>query len=804
VLAMKGELERMDNFELFRKLVEAESEDTVDAILNLAGYLNDDASLWAALGFENNFSAIGNQQSDPTGAMVEKVINAIDAILLARSFALGIDPEGAAAPQTMTEAVERFFGIRDGRISNLDSRKQRELADNIHLVAVGSKQNPNYLIIDRGEGQTPARFPDTFMSLMKSNKLRIPFVQGKFNSGGTGILQFCGDRNYQLIVSRRQPGCPVDPNDRTADLWGFTIVRRMLPSDGRRSSVYVYLAPGGQVPAFEADEIKVLPGRSSQNQAAPPYAIGLPFGTCVKLYNYRWRSKSLVTTEGRYELERFLHSPCLPFRLTEARDGYTANYYSTTVVGGWTGAVVGDDEGGTTKLEDGFPAYGDLTLHNVGKLPYQIAVFKEGTKKRHVPYGIFFVVNGQVHGALPSDFISRRLKFDYLKDEHGPLLVSVDCTDMNQRVREDFFMASRDRIRRNEVYNEIEDRLAADLKSHPGLQEINQRRRQQEMEKHLTEDAPLSALQRLLDSDPTLSSLFAAGDHLVTSTGPAKQPLFIGRKFPTFFRLSREPKGGLVVPCPLNRTCHVEFETDAVNDYFSRGDDQGHILIEPSPDLCEHSRLWNGRFDTRFGVPWNVQPGDLVDVTVTVNDTDREARAMPFVSKFTLKAEPEATDEPHPGGHSRQRGPEPKGGTRRGVVLALPMVKEVHKSDWGSYDPPFTQYDALQVRNDGKGGYDCYVNVDNAFLLTELARARDEEKQLFKHWFVWGLILAAMGMIRHGRRLAAAAVPSTVGGPASDNDAEEADDLDSVNRHCNGVAQVIIPIVRTLGRQSLN
>lgn len=793
----------MDSFVLFQKLVQAENEETVDAILDSGGYFNDDENIWSPLGFENNFSAIGNQQSDPTGALVEKVINGIDAVLMEGCFALGIDPEGPDAPQTMTEAVERFFSVRDGRIGNVDSKKQRELADNIHLVAVGSKQNPNYLIVDRGEGQTPARFPDTFVSLMKSNKLRIPFVQGKFNSGGTGILQFCGDQNYELIVSRRHPGCPVDPGDQTAHLWGFTIVRRMLPSNGRRSSVYVYLAPGGQVPTFQADEIKVLPGRSSQNQPAPPYAIGLPYGTCIKLYNYRWQARTLVTTTARYELEQFLHSPCLPFRLTETREGYTAHYYSTTVVGGWTGAVIGDDEDGSSKLEDGFPAYGDLTLPKVGKLPYQIAVFKEGTKKRHIPHGIFFVVNGQVHGALSSDFISRHLHFEYLKDNYGPLLVSVDCTDMNQRIREDFFMASRDRVRRNEVYKMIEEMLATDLKNHPGLQEINQRRRQREVEKHLTEEAPLSALQHLLDTDPTLSSLFAAGDHLVSSTGPAKQAPFVGRKFPSYFKLSKDPKGGLVVPCPINRTCRVEFETDVVNDYFLRSNDPGRILIEPSPDLCEHSHLWNGRFDARFAVPWTAQPGDLVEVTVTVTDIEREARAMPFVSKFSLKAEPEVSDEPHLGGHPGQRGPDSKG-TRRGVVLALPTIKEVHKGEWNSFDPPFTQYDALRVRHDGKGGYDCFVNVDNSFLLTEVARARDEERQLFKYWFVYGLVLAAMGMIRHNRRLAATAVAAAEDGGAFDNEAEGAEDLDVVSRHCSGIAQVIVPIVRSLSHQSLN
>jgi hypothetical protein len=92
----------------------------------------------------------------------------------------------------MSEAVEQFFGVKGGRLEDLVATEQTGLADNIHVVAVGQKTSPCYLIVDRGEGQTPAAFPDTFLSLNRSNKLRIPFVQGKFNAGGTGVLQFCG------------------------------------------------------------------------------------------------------------------------------------------------------------------------------------------------------------------------------------------------------------------------------------------------------------------------------------------------------------------------------------------------------------------------------------------------------------------------------------------------------------------------------------------------------------------------------------------------------------------------------------
>ena len=188
----------MEAEQLFYNLLKAEDETKVDTILSDQGYLGDD-SMWLPLGgIENNFSTVGNQQADPTGALVDKLINGIDAVLMSECFSTGVSPESAEAPQSMKEVVERFFGVRDGRLDGIDARERTSLAEKseLRLVAVGSKESPCYLLIDKGEGQTPAMFPDTFLSLHRSNKLRIPFVQGKFNAGGTGVLQFWGTRQH--------------------------------------------------------------------------------------------------------------------------------------------------------------------------------------------------------------------------------------------------------------------------------------------------------------------------------------------------------------------------------------------------------------------------------------------------------------------------------------------------------------------------------------------------------------------------------------------------------------------------------
>ena len=102
---------------LFNELLRADNEQAVLGILREYQLLDND-HVWQPLGgieLENNFSIVANQQDNPSGALVEKIINSIDAVLMAKCFTDGIDPESPAAPTTMAAAVDQFFNVRDGR-----------------------------------------------------------------------------------------------------------------------------------------------------------------------------------------------------------------------------------------------------------------------------------------------------------------------------------------------------------------------------------------------------------------------------------------------------------------------------------------------------------------------------------------------------------------------------------------------------------------------------------------------------------------------------------------------------------------
>ena len=60
---------------------------------------------------------------------------------------------------------------------------------------------------------------------------------------------------------------------------------------------------------------------------------------------------------------------------------------------------------------------------------------------------------------------------------------------MDNPVREDFFMASRDRVRKNEVYEEVVDHIKDALREHAGLRQLNAARRKKEIEDTLSNES---------------------------------------------------------------------------------------------------------------------------------------------------------------------------------------------------------------------------------------------------------------------------------------------------------------------------
>src|SRR5688500_14215251 len=94
---------------LFEALYSCPNEKAVDNLFSL----NKDVfrpDNWFPLGGNfSNYGVIENQQSSPIAALIEKLTNSIDAILMRKCIEAGIEPKSKEAPQSMEAAVKKFF-----------------------------------------------------------------------------------------------------------------------------------------------------------------------------------------------------------------------------------------------------------------------------------------------------------------------------------------------------------------------------------------------------------------------------------------------------------------------------------------------------------------------------------------------------------------------------------------------------------------------------------------------------------------------------------------------------------------------
>jgi len=144
--------------ELCEKLLHAETEaEVIDGLK--AHKLWDDRLAWVPYGgVANNLGVVGNQQSSPVAALVEKLVNSIDAVLTAECYLKGLDPRGQDAPQTMQAAVEEFLMVPGGRIQNLSAKPERRLPNESSWWHAGRRRSLHTLSSMMAKVSVPRRF----------------------------------------------------------------------------------------------------------------------------------------------------------------------------------------------------------------------------------------------------------------------------------------------------------------------------------------------------------------------------------------------------------------------------------------------------------------------------------------------------------------------------------------------------------------------------------------------------------------------------------------------------------------------
>jgi hypothetical protein len=588
---------------LFGRLADATCEREV------SDALGQESFTWTPLGLnENNFGVIENQQSSPVAALIEKITNSIDALLMRRCIESGIDPRSGLGPKEMDDAIALWFSP-DHKNWHLPGIRKRQ-AEQIQILATGSRATPCLTVYDDGEGQHPDDFEKTFLSLLRGNKNDIPFVQGKYNMGGTGAIVFCGERRYQLIASRRFDG--------TGDL-GFTLIRKHpLTSEEKKTKKntwYEYLKIDGQIPRFPITEIDIgLAGRKFTT------------GTIIKLYDYDLPpgTRGGLPQEVRRAINQYLFNPALPIYLKDTPDRYPKNK-----------VLEGDCFGLKRRLEEDDSKYveehftDEIKHHDIGTIKATCYVFKAKVDGRsvketrdiigreffHENMAVLFSLNGQVHGSFTTEFITRTLKMPLLRNH---LLVHVDCTGLDYDFRHELFMASRDRMKGGDKTTDLRKRVA-DLLLKGRLSDIYKERKMaisveggdaKDLLRAFSKNLPFNKdLMKLLNQTFKIEQ---QDDQKKKEDKPDKPKLkkekepFNPKRYPSFFDL-KTGKGSSVLTIPEGDEKTIQFATDVENEYFDRSEDPGYLKVS----ILRHKTNESGGGDKPGSVD---NPDQLLDI----------------------------------------------------------------------------------------------------------------------------------------------------------------------------------------------
>ncbi len=556
----------------------------------------DTSEYWKPYGGNsNNAGTFENQQSSPENALVEKLTNSIDAILMKECMMEGLNPKdktSSKVPQTINAATKMFFDVDDGKWENIDAVKRNRIAQDIQIILTGDRKTPNVAIYDNGEGQNPSKFEATFLSIASGNKNDVPFVQGKYNMGSTGSLVFCGDQHrYQMIISRRNSKL----NDSDG-LIGFTLVRRhiLTPEEELKYKLtwYEYLVVDGEIPSVNSQTLDLGLNKT-------PFSCG----SVVKLYSYQLTRPSDATLDLWRALNPLLFESALPILIYENRDNFGGHSPTKVMLGNRVRLALDSNE----RIE--FQKSFQINLFN-SNIPIQVYLFNRETKNTEFILGksVVYTLNGQTQGSESKSFISQDLGFRNLREY---MLVCVDCSQIGTTARQELFMASRDRLKQGRYYSKLRQCIIELLSNDTHLKQKEQEYKGRVFKETGEDKDMVQSLFSKLKGNQEIRKMFS-GNNGAFSFFNKKTKKFVWpeerkkekkkeikklKRYPTLLKIKGFEKSlddFVKVICKGGKG-KITLETDAENTFLSRSDDAGAIEIAIL-DLGNHGGKGGGQY----------------------------------------------------------------------------------------------------------------------------------------------------------------------------------------------------------------
>lgn len=752
----------MDSADLCFAFLRAESEAAVTQIIE-----NDlstvDGIAWRDIDQrDTNSNTISNQASTGSKALTELCTNMVDAVLMKRAYEHGIrDLQGPDAPQSVTEAVRTligFTGDRTGVLAEMDDDDElrKFAAENLVIGVTGGSRTGDaicFTFADNGEGQHPHDFERTFLSLSTRNKSDIPFVQGKWNMGGSGVLGYCGLHWYKLIVSRRY--------DHTGP-WGWTLIRQ-----GSMAGLPVaeYLVIDNAIPSFERDRIFPVTLRSGEADED----LSRASGTIIKLYNYTLEARASTSFDGiREAINAGLVSTILPFRLynyraTPLRTGRRAMGVDERPLNGMEFQL---RRGASSKAdEDAQSARGHRAheRHHIETVSHpelgEITITAIVLPRERPPWlrtnigRIFHAVNGQVQHTQTRGYLSQRCRFPGLMDR---IVLIVDATKLTTAAHNLVWKSDREHVRETsigQIYLETVQKTIADSEF---LKKLQQEFAAEQIDAEVS-TAQKSLFESLIDNDPNIAQLLPRGA-LVRRRGRRKrqdeQSEWTGKRSPTFLRLpSRQLRAdGIDLAAGAKR--RVQLETDVENGWLSRDENPGRIVIDGTGvEYIEYSAsVHDGRVTLGLTLAESrIQPGERIEAVVSMRDDE-----MPISVECAISLNVVAARLPKPPGTRTRKKPNTGDqGDEMEESLDIPQTKwltEDGRTIMGGeptirWPDGYGEQDGGFIANFADAGKSYQINYDNAHFQSFLQRARTEsERRIITTQYQLGMLVSMMGI----------------------------------------------------------
>lgn len=760
-----------DTRELCLRLLACRSEADVQAILDASPELRNPKN-WRPLDRrETNFNVTSNQASDGGKALTELMTNMVDAVLMKHALQRGIDPKGSKAPQTMYEAVDKLIKpLHGGKLVNLDPNDPwlRDFASKNLVIGVTGAKNkkeglPCYTFVDNGEGQRPEDFERTFLSLSEGNKRSIPFVQGKYNMGSSGVLGYCGRKWFKLIVSRRFDG---------ESPWGWTLMRRR-PGDGMPVAEYFVLTDGS-MPFFDADVLHPF----TKGDGNRYDGLHLRTGTVVKLFDYQIGAKYLSFKGSREALNENLVETILPFRLLDFRQtpdkkrgGDRAEGIDPRPFYGMEYLLLRshkeEERDAADEHEDDEVAAGEARI-SVGKIedPEIGEIFIGAIKlKRKLPdwlektnNRVFHAVNGQVQFKQTRGYLTS-CGFPALKDR---VVLIIDASNLSFGAHNDVWKGDREHIRNTIVGERFRELVTTQIKESEALKKLQQQVAAEEMERAAKSERN-DLFQKLVDADRNLAVLLTDRDpeiRLPSAGGKGGdekgEGKFQGKYSPSFLRIDEKSK---TVGLPVNRRRPVAARTDAENGYLDRADNCGRLVVpdDVAARFTISVQLHDGRL-TVYLEPLDDknEVGDRITFKIGLHDP---AMAEPVEDELTVeileeeqpqpKPKPKPGPKPPDGGEGKNKKGDGNDAPTHGLPRYLLLTKDgrnVGEAETQKWPDGFSEHDGGAIRDLGDDGLIYQINYDNAYHLRYRQQQRgDIAREVVTEKYILGMRILMLG-----------------------------------------------------------